>query len=116
MTRAAFNLRPSVDLQPGEPLHQRAPTHDEFGKPVSDFMMLLPGLKTAPQSELRQTAATLQAVLDDYKEVLFADLNVARNVLWVSVRPIPQIIPKIVGAIQKAVPEALVVGAPGVFR
>lgn len=111
-----MQLRTTPSLEPGEPLHQRAPTHDEFGKPVSDFMMLIPGLKQASSVRLNQTADALQSVLGQYREVLFADLNVARNVLWVSVRPIPGIIPEIVGAIQNQVPEALIVGSPGVFR
>ena len=116
MTRGSLQPRSSLPLEPGEPLHQRAPTHDEFGKPVSDFMLLIPGLKQASPSRLNQTASALQSVLEQHKEVLFADLNISRNVLWVSVRPVPRIIPTIVAAIQRQVPEALVVGAPAVCR
>ena len=94
------------------PLHLRVPTHDESGKPVSDFMMLIPGLKQAPSARIKQVASGLQAVLARYESVLFADLNVSRNVLWVSVRAIPGVIPEIAGAIQRRVPEALIVGSP----
>ena len=32
-----------------EPLRKRAPSHDENGKPLSDFMMLIPGLRDKPK-------------------------------------------------------------------
>ena len=111
-TQTGTELSRGYTLEPGEPLHQRAPTHDEFGKPVSDFMMLIPGLKRASSVRLNSIVTGLQAVLGQNGDVLFVDLNISRNVLWVSVRAIPGIIPEIAGAIQARVPEALIVGSP----
>ena len=105
-----------ITIEPGEPLHQRAPTHDEFGKPVGDFMMLIPGLRQLSSIRTNGIVTELQAALEPYNEVLFADLNVSKNVLWVSVRAIPGIIPQIVESIRTRVPEALVVGSPEMSR
>jgi len=104
--------RLGVSMEPPVPLHERVPTHDQHGKPVSDFMMLIPGLKQASSRRMHIVVAGLQGVLDQYNEVIFADLNVSRSVLWVSVRAIPGIIPVIARAIQKRIPEALIVGSP----
>jgi len=105
-----------VSIEPCEPMHERVPTHDENGKPLSDFVMLIPGLKHASTLRMKKVVEGLQVVLGQYKEVIFADLNVSRSVLWVSVRTIPGIIPEIAGAIQIRVPEALIVGSPGMAR
>lgn len=100
-----------VSIEPNEPLHERVPTHDENGKPVSDFMMLIPGLKKASNLRMNRVVGGLHVVLEQYKEVIFADLNVSRSILWVSVRAVPGIIPEIAAAIQVRIPEALIVGS-----
>jgi len=55
--------------------------------------------------------AGLQAVLGDFKEVVFADLNVSLNLLWVSVKAEPGIISDVAASIQHRVPEARIVTA-----
>ncbi|MGI9316778.1 MAG: hypothetical protein ACR2QW_05555 [bacterium] len=112
MSQLRVQYSQGVSIEPCLPLHERVPTHDEDGKPLSDFMMLIPGLKQASSLRKNKVVAGLQVVLDQYREVIFADLNVSRSVLWVSVRAIPGIIPEIAGAIQIRVPEALIVGSP----
>lgn len=112
MNQLRVQYRQGVSIEPKAPLHERVPTHDEEGKPLSDFMMLIPGLKQASSVKTNRIVTGLQMALSQYREVIFADLNVSRSVLWVSVRAIPGIIPKIAAAIQMRVPEALIVGSP----
>jgi len=73
-------------------------------------MMLIPGLRELPRIQLRGKVAQLQAILGEFREVVFADLNVPRNLLWVSLRPTPGAILKIASAVRYRVPEALLVG------
>lgn len=112
MSQLRVQYSQGVSIAPCEPLHERAPTQDENGKPLSDFIMLIPGLKQASSLRINRIVAGVQVVLGQYKEVIFADLNVSRSVLWVSVRAIPGIIPEIASAIQMRIPEALIVGSP----
>lgn len=103
--------RSSCLAQPAEPLWKRAPTHDVNGKPLSDFMMLIPKLSRRPKHYLQQTLDKLQDVLCRYEHaVVFADLNLKLNVLWVSVKPVPGICLELPAAIKVQVPEALLVG------
>ena len=92
--------------QNNEPLYDRAPTLDENGKPYADFMMLIPRLNKADMPELKQKIAGLQAVLLDYSEVVFVDLNMRLNLLWVSFTPKVGLIEQMVVDIQQRVPEA----------
>lgn len=116
MSQLRVQYSQGVSIEPFEPLYERVPTHDENGKPLSDFMMLIPGLKQASTLRIHRVVAGLQVVLGQHREVIFADLNVSRSVLWVSVRSIPGIIPEIAGAIRIRVPEALIVGSPIMAR
>lgn len=99
-----------IALEPGTPLWQVVPTHDAEGHPLADFMMVIPGLRTRPQFAINLTLNKLQLVLQQYREVVFVNLNLKINVLWVSVNCRPGIIMEIVAAIQQLVPEALLVG------
>lgn len=94
-----------------EPLHARVPTHGEDGRPLSDFMMLFPGLRERPRDELARCANGLGALLGAHDEVVFADLNIPLNLLWVSVLPKPGIITAIASSIQQHFPEALLVAS-----
>lgn len=108
------SLRDECGLQagprPAEPLWQRVPTRDEAGRALSDFMMIIPRLRDKPHAALTLTVARIEQVLLAYREsVVFADLNLALNVLWVSVRPVPGICLELPTAIKLRVPEALLV-------
>jgi hypothetical protein len=92
--------------QNNEPLYQRAPTLDENGKPYADFMLLIPGLNKVSAPELKAKMASLQAVLLNYSEVVFADLNMRLNLLWVSIKPRVGLIQGITVEIQQHLPEA----------
>lgn len=97
-------------VSPGVPLHEIAPTRDENGKPLSDFMMIIPKLKHQSEDYIQQTLNKLDKVLNYYKEkIVFVDLNMKINVLWVTIKPIPGLILEISAAIKTQVPEALLV-------
>lgn len=101
----------SAHMDPAEPLWKRVPTRDQDGRPFSDFMMLIPRLRTRPRAILEATIAEIHAVLEHYRKVVvFADLNLKLNVLWVSVRPVPGICLELPTAIKCRVPEAVLVG------
>ena len=92
--------------QNNQPLYDRVPTIDENGKPYADFMVLIPGLNKVSTADLKQKMASLQAVLVNYSEVVFVDLNMRLNLLWVSFKPKVGLIERMVVDIQQSVPEA----------
>jgi len=108
-----FELREvrTPPVVPNEPLYRRVPTRDEHGRALSDFMMLIPGLRDLPESAYQARLGSIRAVLGSYSEVVFADLNVPRNLLWVSLKPVPGMVAGVAAAIQSQVPEALLVAA-----
>ena len=98
----------SIELN--QPLYQRVPARDEHGRPFSDFMVIIPGLRERSGHEFAERLARLQAVLVSFSEVVFVDLNVPLNLLWVSVRPRPGVILELFGAVKLHLPEAKLVG------
>lgn len=100
----------AFSIEVNQPLYQRVPARDENGRPLSDFMVILPGLRERPRLEFTETLARLQAVLVSYSEVVFVDLNVPLNLLWVSVRSRPGVILELFGAVKLHLPEAKLVG------
>lgn len=109
MTQLKIRASQTVSLSANEPLHRRVPTRDEDGRLLGDFMMLIPGLRDWPKSRFMNCVAGLQAVLGDFKEVVFADLNISLNLLWVSVKAEPGIISDVAASIQHRVPEARII-------
>jgi hypothetical protein len=108
-----LKLTSGTELSHAQPLWQRAPTHDSDGQRLSDFMMLIPKLGRRPQHHIKQTLNQLQAVMNDYQRaIVFVDLNLKLNVLWVSVKPIPGICLELPAAIKSRVPEALLIAQP----
>jgi hypothetical protein len=96
-----------------QPLRHRAPVHDEDGRPLGDFMVIVPGLKHKPQSLIHKTVNDMHLALARFNHaVVFAEFNVGLNLLWVSIRPIPRIRFEIMDAIQQYVPEAKLVSHP----
>jgi hypothetical protein len=100
----------AFSLEGHQPLHQRAPARDEHGHALGDFMILIPGLRDRPRHELAERIARLQVVLLGFTEVVFLDLNLRLNLLWVSVRPRPGVILELFGAVRLSLPEARLVG------
>lgn len=102
----------SLALHPAEPLHQRAPARDESGRPYGDFMMIIPGLRSKPARIIESTVRELNLVLIQFSElVVFADLNLKLNVLWVTVKPGRNAGLTVAAAIHARVPEAKLVAA-----
>ncbi|MGB5473903.1 MAG: hypothetical protein WBQ78_10550 [Gammaproteobacteria bacterium] len=96
--------------QSSEPLRKRAPSHDEHGRPLSDFMMLIPGLRDKPRHLIDSTIQDVHIALTHFSHaVVFAEFNLRLNLLWVSIRPIQGIRFEIASAIQRHVPEAKLV-------
>ncbi|MEQ1592241.1 MAG: hypothetical protein ABL892_07635 [Thiobacillaceae bacterium] len=108
--RPATGLNPSLTLQQGEPLWRVVPTHDQDGSRLTDFMMLIPKLKEKTAHDVERTAGLIRSVLNLHQEVVFADLNLALNLLWVSLRPKRGAMSEIVAAIRVLVPEAVLIG------
>ncbi len=77
---------------------------------LGDFMMLLPGLRERGRAEFEARLATLEAVLGAHADVVFADLNAPRNLLWVSVRARHGVIGEVATAIRLRLPEAKLIG------
>ncbi len=100
----------AFQLEEAQPLYRRAPARDAAGRALGDFMVLIPGLRERPRHEFAAAVAGLQAVLVGFREVVFVDLNVPLNLLWVSVEPRPGVILELFGAMQSQLPEVRLVG------
>lgn len=105
-------LKHSLGILRNKPLHERVPTHDEEGKPLGDFMMLFPGLRDLAEAGLRQKVDILADILSQYKEVVFVDLNVPLNLLWVSIKHKPGLVLEVSSYVKMHIPEAKLVGVP----
>ena len=101
------------DCQPGEPLWRIVPTRDENGRLLTDFMMLIPRLREKSASELERISGHIRSILALHSEVVFADLNLALNLLWISLRPKRGAMAEIAAAIRALVPEAVLVANQG---
>lgn len=97
-------------LSPAEPLWQRVPTRDDDGKLLGDFMMIIPRLNTRSVPQQRTVVESLNSLLALYHEfVVFADLNLKLNILWVSHRQRNGIGLELAAAIHHCIPEAKLV-------
>ena len=95
------------------PLYKRAPREDENGRPLGDFMMIIPQLRSLPPRVIQKKVERIQRVLANFGTlVVFADLNLKINVLWVIVRQSPGTHIEIPNAITAVIPEALLVAHP----
>ena len=98
-------------IVPGGPLWKIAPTRDEQGKSFVDFMMIIPKLKKKPQNYIERTLKDIEMVLSQHSDiVVFANMNLKINCLWVSHKPQPGFCQKLAAAIRHRVPEAMLVG------
>ncbi|MBS1146187.1 MAG: hypothetical protein H6R08_363 [Proteobacteria bacterium] len=106
---ASTTLTINSDAQPGLPLWQIAPTHDSAGQRLTDFMMLIPRLRSRPSIEIERISRGIQTILSLHQDVVFADLNLKLNLLWVSLRPRQGAISEVAAAIRLSVPEAVLI-------
>ena len=98
-----------VAMDPTEPLWKVVPTRDEHGRPLSDFMMLIPGLRDRPEHQIQATLDEIHRSLVQFQEVVFANLNLKLNLLWVSVRARRGVTLDVAAAVRTRVPEALLI-------
>jgi hypothetical protein len=102
-------LAKHLSIVPDGPLWQRVPTRDESGKLLADFMVLIPRLKARPAQYIQASSSYIKAVLIRHEEVVFADVNLKLNLLWVSHRYRPGLMLEIVSALRVRLPEAVLV-------
>lgn len=108
MNLPKVSLFPLLDAT--QPLRFRAPAVDEHGKALSDFMMIIPGLRDKPRQLIQQTLYDIHAALACFQDaVVFAEMNLKLNLLWVSIRPLHGIRWEIASAVQNRVPDARLV-------
>ncbi|MDJ0779221.1 MAG: hypothetical protein QNJ85_15230 [Gammaproteobacteria bacterium] len=93
-----------------EPLHLRLPKTDGQGRFPGDFMMLIPGLRELSAAQTETRLAQLQGILDADDDVIFADLNLPLNLLWVSVRQRHGVVTAVASMIREHFPAARLVG------
>ena len=99
-----------LSLSPAEPLWQRVPTRDDEGRLLGDFMMLIPRLNSFSNTKMQEVICKLDKLLGLYHEyVVFADLNLKLNVLWVSHRQRSGLGLELAAAIHLCIPEAKLV-------
>lgn len=103
------SLKTGPDIQPGLPLWQVVPTRDEHGERLCDFMMLIPRLKSRRPMYIQHAQSHIANVLSRHSEVVFANINLELNVLWVSHRYRLGLMLEIVNSIRLRVPEAVLV-------
>ena len=101
--------RTGLQMQPGVPLWKLAPTRDESGRLLCDFMVLIPRLKSRQPSYIGKAQSWITGVLNQHKEVVFANMDLKLNVLWVSHRYRSGLMLEIINTIRLHVPEAVLV-------
>jgi hypothetical protein len=105
------NIKLSLGLSPAEPLWKVAPTRDEDGNRVSDLLMIIPKLKTKPKEHIQNTLSEIEVALKQFRHlVLFANVDMKLNTLWVSFKAKPGLLADITAALKLHVPEAVIVG------
>ena len=108
MKSPRVTLLPILDAS--EPLRKRVPMVDENGEVLTDFMVIIPGLRKKPQIHIQEIMSELHRILGLFAEaVVFAELNLALNLLWVSIKPIDGVRFEITNAIRSSIPSARLV-------
>lgn len=107
-----FDLKNSGRLLPGEPLWSRAPTRDSNGELLNDFMMLIPRFSKWSEPRRQNALQELERVFNDYADVVvFADLNMKLNLLWVSLKAGSTGCLELSAAVREQIPEAVLVAS-----
>jgi hypothetical protein len=114
ISMAANEITLSMGISPAQPLWKLAPTRDEHGKHLGDFLMIIPRLSKKPERYIKQTLSDLEKTLKQFSDsVVFANLDMKLNTLWVSFKNEPGLFMEIIAAVKHSVPEALLVGDMG---
>ncbi len=76
--------------------------------------MIIPKLKTKPEQYIKDTLANIEFALKQFSdEILFANLDMKLNTLWVSFKAVPGVYTDIVASLKMNIPEAVIVGDMG---
>lgn len=103
---------PKERLYPAAPLWRRLPARAAGGSNLNDFMLLIPGFREWPEVRREQVYGVLRELLAAHQErVVFADLNVKLNLLWVSHRQGKGVALGLFEAIRERIPEAVLVAS-----
>ena len=101
----------SLAIKPAGPLWKIAPTRDADGNRVSDLLMIIPKLKSKPRHYIQNTLSEIELALKHYRHlVLFANVDLKLNTLWVSFKAQPGLFADITTSLRRHVPEAVLVG------
>lgn len=73
-------------------------------------MILIPGLNKLTGPGFESRIKLLHNLLDEAREVVFADLNLPLNLLWISVSPGARVMTDLSDKIRAQIPEARLVG------
>lgn len=97
-------------LDASEPLRKRAPAVDENGRALADFMVIIPNLRTRPPIRIQQIMQDIHRILSRFSDqVVFAEVNLKLNLLWVSIRPTNGISYEITEALRSCIPDVRLV-------
>lgn len=107
--QSEFLPRAGLQMQPGVPLWKLAPTRDEAGERLCDFMVLIPRLKLRQPSYIGNAQNCIAGVLRRHEEVVFANMDLKLNLLWVSHRYRAGLMLEIIHDIRLHLPEAVLV-------
>lgn len=109
-TGTGFELRVAAGLQQSGPLYRRVPLRDDEGRLLTDFMVLIAGLRRWPGIRQQRAVTAMRGVLASFNDVVFADLNLPLGLLWVSARSRPGVIVDVYASLRHHIPEARLVG------
>lgn len=102
-----MQLKKRLPDEPAEPLWKRVPLQTDAGELVSDFVMILSGLKKLGKLQQQEIYDKLYAVLKIYDgDILLAEINTRLSTLWVSHKPRPGLGTEIASLIHHHVPQA----------
>jgi len=105
------SIKVSLAMAPAEPLWKVAPTRDSDGNRVSDILMIIPKLKHKPKEHIQKTLSEIEFALKQFRDlVLFANVDMKLNTLWVSFKAKPGLLADITASLKLHVPEAVIVG------
>ena len=105
------SIKLSLGLTPAEPLWKVAPTRDADGNRLSDLLMIIPKLKNKPKEHIQKTLSEIELALKQFRHlVVFANVDMKLNTLWVSFKAKPGLLADITAALKLHVPEAVIVG------
>ncbi len=111
MSNAKTTSLSAARWQPSGPLWRRAPNKQADGASLADLMMLIPEMKHYSEVQINHLQNRLEEVLRAFGDkIVFTDINLKLNVIWITVLPEPGLCREVALAIREFVPDAVMVG------